>query len=256
MSLYDLLDIEATDEPSIIFKDAYGRLKIKPGLNLACKAAVLLKQYARVRRGARIILYKHIPDGAGLGGGSSDAASVLKALNTLWGLDLGLNTLKKLAFKLGSDVPFFLYSKPAIVTGKGDIIKPLKRKRIFWYVVVVKNGVKVSTPDAYKWFDRDFRLTLSKNYTKLLSWEVCGQLQQAGAINTVNDLEMPVFCRVKGLAKVKEILLKCDRAQAVSMSGSGAAVFALFGSKNGAKECLRATRKFFKRSFICLAHSI
>ena len=182
VSLYDLLDIEVLEKPVLILKDALGRLKIKPEKNLAYRAAQLLQRHARVKQGAKITLYKHIPDGAGLGGGSSDAAAVLKALNTLWGLNFGLNRLKKLAIKLGSDVPFFLYSGPCFVSGKGEKIKPVKRNKAFWYLIVVKNGVKVATPDAYGWFDRDLRLTLSKNYTKLLLWEMRGKIP-AGRIN-------------------------------------------------------------------------
>jgi 4-diphosphocytidyl-2-C-methyl-D-erythritol kinase len=256
VSLYDLLDIEALPEPAIILEDALGRLKIRPEKNLAYRAAALLQRHARVKYGAKITLYKHIPDGAGLGGGSSDAAAVLKALNTLWGLDLGLNKLKKLAVKLGSDVPFFLYSKPSFVTGKGEAVRPVKRRKILWYLIVVKKGVKVATRDAYKWYDRDLRLTLSKNYTKLLPKAVPAQMPRAGAIKPVNDFETPVFKRVKKLKEVKEILLRCKKSQGVSLSGSGAAVFSLFETKDRAIGCFRATRKFFKGSFMRLAHSI
>jgi len=93
--------------------------------NLVMEAAMLLKKATRCDNGAQIELYKHIPWGVGLGGGSSDAASTLLALTKLWKLNLSVSELLQLASKLGSDVPFFIYEGTALIEGKGDKVTPL-----------------------------------------------------------------------------------------------------------------------------------
>jgi 4-diphosphocytidyl-2-C-methyl-D-erythritol kinase len=208
------------------------------------------------RLGADITLYKYIPDGAGLGGGSSDAAAVIKGLNKLWSLKYSVNKLKKLAFKLGSDVPFFISCRPSMISGKGEKIKTIERKSACWYVIVVKNGIKVSTPDAYKWYDIDNKLTLSQK-SNILAPRLVGESKtQTPIIYLYNDFEAPVFRRKKALQKVKETLLKCGNAAGVCMSGSGASIFALFGKKKDAIACYKRSNRIFGGSFICLAHSI
>lgn len=256
VSLYDILDIEPSQGGGISVKDVLSRLKIKQENNLVYRAAKLLQKASGTRQGACITLYKHIPYGAGLGGGSSDAAAVLKGLNRLWGLKFSKNKLKKLAFILGSDVPFFIDPRPANVHGKGNIIKPFKRPAVLWYVIVVKKGVKVSTPDAYNWYDIDNKLTLSQNPDILVPRLMREPKIPLSAISLYNDFEAPVYKRLKILRKVRDTLLKCGNAAGACMSGSGAAVFALFMKKKNAQACFRKMKKVFKGSFICLAHSL
>jgi 4-diphosphocytidyl-2-C-methyl-D-erythritol kinase len=256
VSLYDLIDIETFNTPKIRVKDALGRLGLKQEKNLVYKAAVLLQKESKICLGADITLYKHIPDGAGLGGGSSDAAAVLKGLNRLWRINYPAKKLKKLAFKLGSDVPFFIDGKPSLISGKGNIIKRIMRKQLYWYVIVVKKGVKVNTREAYKWYDIDNKLTLSQN-SNILSLRLMREPKNPLLhLSVFNDFEESVFRRKKVLKKVKETLLKCRNAAAAGMSGSGASVFALFTKKKDAHACYLKSRKSFRGSFICLAHSI
>jgi 4-diphosphocytidyl-2-C-methyl-D-erythritol kinase len=256
VSLYDILDIKPLADPVIRVTDPLGKLKIRPEKNLAHKAAVLLQRTSKTRLGADIRLYKRIPDGAGLGGGSSDAAAVLKALNRLWKLDYGEGRLKKLAFKLGSDVPFFIGAKRGLITGKGEKIRPFPKGRVFWYVIIVKKGVKVPTRDAYEWYDSDFKLTLGIKKYILGSKLVRGMQNPSSALHLHNDFEGPVFKRRKALKKVRETLLKCRNAAGACMSGSGSSVFALFTKKKDAQACYKKSMKAFKGSFICIAHSI
>lgn len=256
ISLYDVLDIEPDTTGRVTVKDALGRLKVSPEKNLAYRAAMLLKQASGTHFGAHLTLYKHIPDGAGLGGGSSDAAAVLKGLNKLWGLKYPIKKLEKLAFKLGSDVPFFLKAGPALVCGKGEKIRPIKREKKLWYVIVVKKGVKVPTPSAYKWYDSDYGLTLSQNADILIARLMREPKIPSSAVSLYNDFERPVFRRKRVLGEVKKGLLRCGNAAGACMSGSGAAVFALFAEKEDACACCKRTTKFFKGSFVCLAHSI
>jgi 4-diphosphocytidyl-2-C-methyl-D-erythritol kinase len=256
ISLYDYIDIIPRITPEITVKDSFGRLKIKPEKNLVYRAAAILKNASGTGKGADITLYKYIPDGAGLGGGSSDAAAVLKGLNRLWGLKYSINKLKKIAFKIGSYVPFFISGQPSLISGKGDIVKPVKRKSVYWYVIIIKKGIKVSTADAYNWYDIDNKLTLSQK-SNILAPRLVGESKiQTPIIYLYNDFEAPVFRRKKALQKVKETLLKCGNAAGVCMSGSGSSIYALFRKKKDALACYKRSNRIFRGSFICLAHSI
>jgi 4-diphosphocytidyl-2-C-methyl-D-erythritol kinase len=112
--------------------------------NLAIEAAELLRKVTHCSKGARIELYKHIPWGVGLGGGSSDAAATLLALNELWGLRLPISELAHLASKLGSDVPFFIYGGTALVEGVGGKVKPLPSLCPTWFVLLVPPLPKIA----------------------------------------------------------------------------------------------------------------
>jgi len=123
--------------------------------NLAYRAARLLQDNFHVHRGVNIKLIKRIPIGAGLGGGSSNAASVLMGLNKLWKLNIGRDKVVRLAAKIGADVPFFIYNSPfAQGEARGDKIKPLKALSDvrLWHILVVPK-IKVSTPFIYKKWD-------------------------------------------------------------------------------------------------------
>jgi 4-diphosphocytidyl-2-C-methyl-D-erythritol kinase len=256
VSLYDYIDIIPRSTPGITVNDAFGRLKIRPEKNLVFRAASMLQKASGARKGADITLYKYIPDGAGLGGGSSDAAAVLKGLNRLWGLKYSVKKLKKMAFQLGSDVPFFISCRRSMITGKGEKIRPINSKTGYWYVIITKKGIKISTPDAYKWFDLDNKLTLSQKsciHNTRLMREPKNPLLH---FQVFNDFEAPIFRRKKALKKVKETLLKCGNAAGAGMSGSGSSVFAVFGKRKDALACHRKSMKAFKGSFTCLAHSI
>ena len=99
--------------------------------NLAYKAALALQRHANIRQGARIHIEKHIPVAAGLGGGSSDAAAVLRGLNSLWQLGYSRSQLARIGLQVDSDVPYCVYSETALVTGRGDVVTPLEVYRTF-----------------------------------------------------------------------------------------------------------------------------
>lgn len=118
--------------------------------NLALKAALLLQERYAPGRGARLILIKKIPMAAGLGGGSSDAAAVLKGLNELWQLKLQTEDLQDLAAGLGSDVAFFLYGGTALARGRGELIEPLPAFPPMHVLLVLPQGKELSTPLVYR----------------------------------------------------------------------------------------------------------
>ena len=151
ISLHDRLFLEAADEGISLESrpPVTGRLEE----NLAYRAAALLREATGCRRGAVIRLQKAIPVAAGLAGGSTDAAGVLVGLNRLWGTGLSDRELAELAIRLGSDVPFFIWSRSARVEGVGERITPIAVAEPLWMVLATPDVAK-STGRVYEWFDQ------------------------------------------------------------------------------------------------------
>jgi 4-diphosphocytidyl-2-C-methyl-D-erythritol kinase len=179
--------------------------------------------------GARIVLRKSIPPGAGLGGGSSNAAATLLALDRLWGLQADPGVLYALARRLGSDVPFFLYGGACIGLGRGDEVFPLPDSPE-WNVLVVWPGVELSTADVYAGLA--LPLTTNRILSSMkgfLTGVGDGASRDAMAPEVENDLEESAFRILPALRRLKDRLLDAGAAVA-AMSGSGSAVFGLFPS--------------------------
>ena len=187
--------------------------------NLAFRAAELFRARAGVSLPAlRLVLKKHIPHGAGLGGGSSDAASVLMALNEFSGSRLSVARLAALAAELGSDVPFFVYRSAAFCRGRGEKVDPVPTLGSL-PLLLLKPPFPVPTPFAYRHW-RDSRELPGVPYAAQRSaW---GEL--------VNDLERPVFEKYLFLADLKTWLLAQPEVAGALMSGSGSTTFAVLCS--------------------------
>ncbi len=162
-----------------------------------------------------ISLQKAIPHGAGLGGGSSDAAMTFLGLNQLHGFKLGVETLHELAASLGSDIPFFLTSGASRCTGKGEIMTPIPSPPAL-PVLLLKPFFSASTPEAYNHWKRSTEIP-GISY---------GEQNVAGT-TLVNDLERPVFGKHRFLAELKQWLQDRKETIAAQMSGSGSTVFAV-----------------------------
>jgi 4-diphosphocytidyl-2-C-methyl-D-erythritol kinase len=192
--------------------------------NLATKAARLFLVEFKLTTGVRIHLEKAVPVGAGLGGGSSDAAAVLLALRQLTGTQCEDAWLAELAAQLGSDIPFFIYGRTAICKGRGEIIEPVTLQENF-QGLLVHPGFGVSTPWAYK--------TYAQNPQK-------GESGRAFADFTLrNDLEPPPFGKYPWLPAVKKWFRSQPGVIDSLMSGSGSSVFALTDSVQASND-LRA----------------
>jgi 4-diphosphocytidyl-2-C-methyl-D-erythritol kinase len=201
--------------------------------NLVTRAASLLKESTKCDLGARIELRKSIPWGVGLGGGSSDAAATLLALNELWGLGFSLSELVRLAFKLGSDVPFFIYKGTALVEEKGEKVTPLPSLPSTSFVLLVPPLAKV--PDKTKQMYNNLRVA---DFTE-------GQFVQA-ALSSLKqgkrvdpDLMFNAFERVAfdffpELEKYRKILKEAG-APRVYLAGSGPCLFAFFSKEKQAE---------------------
>jgi 4-diphosphocytidyl-2-C-methyl-D-erythritol kinase len=223
-----------------------GREKVpNDSKNLAWRAARLLQETCRVRQGVRIRIRKRIPVSAGLGGGSSNAATVLLGLNRLWNLGLPRKKLMVLGSKLGSDVPFFILEAPwAFGRGRGEILKPVAvpAKKI-WHVLI-KPSFGISTKDAYQGFVPG--LTPKKANVKMLLHSIHRGDSEALSKLLFNSLELTLNKRVKIILKIKKQLV--DRgAYAALMSGSGSCVFGLFGSKQKARHAARRLKSGHKK---------
>ena len=147
VSLYDRIELQITSR-NLITISCEGFSAPADKENLACRAAQAFFAKTGIDHGLSIKLTKNIPVAAGLGGGSSDAACVLKALNQIWSCPLSAKELAELALGLGADVPFFLIEKPCIVRGIGEILEPIEKWPKLWYIIVTP-PIRVSTAWVY-----------------------------------------------------------------------------------------------------------
>ena len=220
--------------------------------NLVTRAASLLKGSTGCDLGARMELRKRIPWGAGLGGGSSDAAATLLALNELWGLGMPLSKLARLAFELGSDVPFFVYKGTALVEGKGERVRPQPPLPSTSFVLLVPPLPKVTgkTKQMYG------RLRVA-DFTggefieaALLSLRQ-GKRPDPGVM--FNVFESVAFDFFPGLDKYRRILEEAGVSRA-RLAGSGPCLFASFSGKEEAAELFSRLKK--QRLECYLAYSL
>ncbi len=189
--------------------------------DLTVRAARLLQTYAPEGAGVSIRLEKILPLGGGLGGGSSDAATVLLALNRLWQLDLSRETLQMLALQLGADVPVFVFGQTAFAEGVGEILHPVIAPAA-WYVVLMP-PVQVPTAAIFA------APELTRNTAAL-------KIAPFSAGMGRNDLQPVVVSRYPEVARHLEWLAQFGEAR---MTGSGACVFGSFGSEDAAWRVLR-----------------
>ena len=240
ISIYDRISISERTNQGIGLTCSDPSLPTGPD-NLAHRAAQLFIESSGIReKGISIHLDKVIPHGAGLGGGSSDAATVLMGLNTLFKLSWTREQLTELGQEIGSDVPLFLYPSPALVSGRGEIVKssPILLNAVF---VVVFPGFSVSTQWAYS----NFRLTKEPDkYTISGLYRTArGELPpDQWQTLLVNDLEEAVTTRHPEIGRCKEDLLRAG-ACASLMSGSGSAVFGLFEDRRAAEKAAERLRE-------------
>jgi 4-diphosphocytidyl-2-C-methyl-D-erythritol kinase len=215
ISLQDRLTIEAVGNQGSIEFSCDDPSVPKGDDNLVVRAARLFQKTARVDAGLRITLEKKIPHGAGLGGGSSDAASTLLGLDELLEARLEQKDLIALAAELGSDVPFFIAGSAAICRGRGELVYPTTLPMSL-SLLLLKPDFGVPTPWAYgKW--KISRELPGVNYAP----------QQFAGMRFVNDLERPVFEKFVLLGHMKTWLSRQPEVGAALMSGSGSTMFAV-----------------------------
>ena len=211
--------------------------------NLCIRAAHLLRDITGVQKGVRIQLTKNIPVGAGLGGGSSDAAATLKGLVKLWNLALRPHELKRIALNLGSDVSFFLEGGSALATGRGEVLEHFVLELPYW-ILVVTPQIQISTSWAYA--SVSLPDPPAGNLKSLVADVVRSPSKFTGQLK--NDFEALVFATYPEVVSIKEMLIQ-EGARLALMSGSGSSVYGLFSDEEAAN---MAALKFSKSYYISL----
>jgi len=231
VDLHDTLQFEDADEIELITSSP-----IETSENLVFKAALALREHLNISRGVRVKLIKHIPIAAGLGGGSSDAASALRGLCTLWNAEVPSGELASIAASIGSDVPFFLGPPASFAEGRGERLTPAAINRRSC-LLLVKPNFEVSAAWAYGRV-RQYSATVP-DVVRMVDGLNQGDFPSI-ASSVINDLEGPVEAAHPAIGEIKGKLRE-EGALLSLMSGSGPTVFGVF---RGRPEALRAAEKF------------
>ncbi len=223
IGLRDILEVVYNDgaEEPYVWSSTGIVIDTPPENNICIKALELLKADFDIGS-VKIHLHKVIPFGAGLGGGSADAASMLVLLNSMFELNLSEEQLKKYAVQIGADCPFFIDNTPQYATGIGDLLENIDIDLSGWHLLLLVPDVHVSTPDAYKFIKPGKPKFCVKDTVKqpLREWK--------GRLN--NDFEQSVFMQYSQINELKKYLYNIG-AEYASMSGSGSSVFGIFAEK-------------------------
>ena len=215
VKLYDVVETRIQDEFSF---QCHGITIPKDGINLCEKAYQLLKKDYNIPS-VGIDLLKNIPIGAGLGGGSSDAAFVLKALNQLFELNLGIQQLETYALKLGADCPFFIQNKPVFASGIGADFEEVEFDLSSYYIVLINPGIHISTQEAYA---NVHAQSPSLDLKRAIRLPI-----QEWKYNIINDFELGIFQKYPIIEKLKNAFYEKGALYA-AMSGSGSTVYGIF----------------------------
>jgi len=234
IELFDSLSFEKIEQDEVIIMSNNPSIMNKD--NLVYKAAMMLKKRYGVKSGVKATIEKNIPLGAGLGGGSANAASALMALNSMWKLKMDARKLSQAAFELGSDVPFFLSGKPALVTGAGEKVKPVPSYPKI-NAVIVNPGFQVSTKWAYDSYEKNKR-KLPKH--KSISGQAYVKLMQKKDVEGMaehlhNDFTEVIAKKYKVIKDIRQLMNKYGALNSC-LSGSGPTVYGLFSSIYTARE--------------------
>ena len=224
--------------------------------NLIIKAANYLKEISKNKElGANIFLKKNIPIGAGLAGGSSNAAATLVGLNKLWELDLDYETILLLSAKLGSDVPFFVDGGCQFCFGRGEILEKYNSKFDYGVILLKNPNISISTVDTYKKYSQEFCPTYLTETEKIKN--IRNDLRINGfndlkfskqRIKVKNDLQAIVEKENDSVKKALNLLSNLQNCISFSMSGSGPTCFALFKDINMATEVFDQNHKMFNNN--------
>lgn len=237
VNLYDRLEIKETIQNGIkVISDHCSLPQNKT--NLVYQAAALIKQYCVIKQGVRVFINKRIPIGAGLGGGSSDAATTLIGLNRLWHLGLAHNELTVLAARLGSDVPFFINGGTALCQGRGEIVFPIACKQKYHYLIILpeqsassarygqdKPPLVISTSVIYQNIKKRYLTKKPQNINIFISTLLRGSVKQLGH-RLFNRLEQVVFRKYPQMRSLYKVLKQIGFA-GVMVSGSGSSILGL-----------------------------
>lgn len=238
VDLNDYITVSEIDDNAIIVESNNHKMPLNDK-NDVFKAAKLIREAYHISSGVKIELQKSIPICAGLGGGSTDAAATIRALNQLWQLHLSKQEMVAIGLEIGTDVPYCLEAGCAFVSGKGEIVEHLDHHPLAW-VVLVKPDFGISTRTIFPEIDCQ---TISRvDIASLKEAILTGNYKQMIA-NMGNSLEDITIKRKPFIQKIKQRMLSCG-ADVALMSGSGPTVFALCQSEKKANRIVNSMRGF------------
>jgi len=211
----DEMDFSLQQEDEISIQGEFGNLKIED--NLIYKAADVLLPHRQIKQGVKIAVEKNIPQGSGLGGGSSNAGTALRILNTLWDCQLSQNKLLEIALTLGADVPVFVLNESAMATGIGENLTPYEVENL--YFVLIFPNISIATVDVFK----DTNLNRTQNPIELSTIT-----HRSNWTNTC----LPVVLR--HYPEVKNIYDQASKIAPIYMSGTGSTLFSCFKNQKKA----------------------
>ncbi|MEJ6400156.1 4-(cytidine 5'-diphospho)-2-C-methyl-D-erythritol kinase [Nicoliella lavandulae] len=244
VDLADYVTIETTGKDEIVVESDSVFIP-NDRRNLAYQAALILKQQFSIRTGIKIEIKKHIPIAAGLGGGSSDAAAVLRGMNQLFDLQLTNPKLAEIGLLVDSDVPYCIYSQTALVTGRGEIIEEMPKLPSMW-IVIVKPRISVSTPKILQ--EIDYTKLDHPNIDSLINYTKRSDLNGITA-NMGNVLESISGKHYPEILEIKNRLIAYG-ADGSQMSGTGPTVFAVCQKLSRAKRLLNSIRGFCNEAYL------
>lgn len=240
----DMLEITLSEGTEDCYNFTGNPIYCPPEKNLVVKAVKAFRE-AVLKKGLShnavcLTLDKHIPDGAGLGGGSADASFTLLLLNSLNGNLLSEIELLETAATLGADCPFFILNRPVIASGIGEKMRDVQLDLSGYWAVIVKPAVSISTKEAFS------GITPKLTDTSI-EFIVSHPVDQWDSLGLKNDFEPGIFALYPRLSRIKEKLYNKGALYA-AMSGSGSAIFGIF---EGEEQALHATLGFSERTFVC-----
>lgn len=215
--------------------------------NLAYRAAHLIIEKYEIQAGVAVKIQKHIPVGAGLAGGSANAAATLKGMARLFNLNLSWEDIQPLGASLGSDVPFCLAGGTALATGRGEILKLIQHKANLHFVLI-NPGFSVSTAEVYALLDQE-TITERPDSAAVIAG-LKNHNAQTIAKNMSNVLELVTLKNYPILNKIKQQLMEAGALNAL-MSGSGPTIYGLFADVGHARQAYYQLRDLYPSTFIC-----
>jgi 4-diphosphocytidyl-2-C-methyl-D-erythritol kinase len=242
VNIFDTLKISESSEFEVVTSGV--REVIPTEKNIIFKAFNSFKSYVkRPVPDFLVIIEKSVPTGAGLGGGSSNAAGFIMFMNKYTGLKLSERSLNEIAFSVGSDVPFFLLGSPAFISGKGEIVEPVKLEQVNKYLLLLYPEIIINTSNAYALFDKK-KLTKSGsvNINSVRQTGTCSLKDWTKSI--FNDFEEAIFEEYPVLVEIRHRLMLAG-ADKVFMSGSGSSLIAVFDSERVREKALDEFRDKF-----------
>lgn len=219
LAIHDALEFQEATETSFFLSG--DPVPGSPNDNFVVKALNLMRENFPEIPPQTIHLLKHIPNGAGMGGGSSDASFMIRALNETYSLNMNQDDMKKIALEIGSDCPFFIENKPCYGQSRGEVLTPLKLDLSEWEILVIKPGIHIPTSWAFQQIQVGIPEQSCREIMELpvSSWKNI----------LLNDFEAPIFKQYPSIATLKDQLYAHGAVYA-SMSGSGSSLYGLFDS--------------------------